>query len=205
MTLSGMADSVIAPGCDNRTMRRRSIERLDRGLGIVGGLALVVAVFGVVVYFDTRHQRDVGRHFLTQGVPSTATQVELRIKSGRGGDYVDEVEVVFSLATGGVRQATLTNNLGDTEGAKPGSRRAEPGTRYAPPLPVLYAPNDPRQVIAAADAHYFADDTTTSNVALGMITGGLAITTTVAFRHGVPALPRRRQRPPRRPGRHSRP
>jgi hypothetical protein len=59
------------------------VERIDCWIGLLGGLALVVAVFGVVVYFDTLNQRDVGRGFLARGARSTADEVELRIKSGK--------------------------------------------------------------------------------------------------------------------------
>lgn len=174
-------------------MQRRRAELIDRWLSILGGLAVVVAVFGVVVFLDLRHQQDIGRDYLSHGVTSVATDVTLRIKSGRGGTYVDEVKVTFKLAGGEQQQTTLTNNLGDNERAQPGLRRPGPGTRYAPPLRILYQPTDPAQAIAEVDARYFTAGTTASKVAVGMIAGGITVAAAVALRHGLPGRRRLRQ------------
>ncbi|TCC26892.1 hypothetical protein [Kribbella speibonae] len=184
-------------------MRRRLAEPLDRAVTILGGLAVIVAVFGTVVYVDSRDQRAMARDFLARGVPSVADDVVLLVKSGRGGTYIDEVAVAFPTADAR-REGTLVTNDGDPEGAKPGRRTPRPDTRYATPLPVLYLPHD-QQVIATVDARFFANDETTPHVALGMIAGGLIIAIAALFRHGVPPLPKPRKRPPRQPPRHNKP
>jgi hypothetical protein len=136
---------------ENREVQRQRVDRLDHWIRVFGALGLVIAVCGVVVFFDTRYQRNMARDFLARGVPSVATEIELRVKSGRGGTYVDEVEVVFPTETGPRQRATLNANLGDPEGAEPGHRQPSPGSRYASPLALLYLPQD-KQVIAAVDA-----------------------------------------------------
>jgi hypothetical protein len=83
-----------------------------------------------------------GREFLARGLPVVAADVEVRVKSGRGGNYIDEVAVVFRTATNQHQHATLVENLGDPEGAGPGRLLPNPGTRYAAPLALRYLPDE---------------------------------------------------------------
>ncbi|WP_460663295.1 hypothetical protein [Kribbella swartbergensis] len=144
---------------------------VQRWASAVGVFALLVAGLGVVVLLDVRHQKAVAQDFLSTGVPTMASTVQLHVDTGRGGDYIDEVHVVFSVATD-IHIATLTNSLGDPEGNEVGRHPPAAGTRYAPPLAILYKSDDPDQVIALADAEYFAADSATSTVAAGMISVG---------------------------------
>ncbi|MDX6238917.1 MAG: hypothetical protein QOG10_3732 [Kribbellaceae bacterium] len=156
-------------------MQQRSVDQLARWVSVLGAIALGIALLGVGIFVDTRYQRAVGREFLADGVETVATEVQLHIESGKGGRYVAEVEVVFPVATGGRQRTMLVNNLGDDEGGGLGWRQPGPATRYAPPLTILYKPEDPSQAIALVDARYFAIDTETPAVALGMIVFGLTI------------------------------
>jgi hypothetical protein len=155
------------------------VEQLARWVSVLGAIALGVALLGVVIFVDTRYQRTVGQEFLADGVETAATEVQLRIESGKGGHYVAEVEVVFPVATGGSQRTTLVDNLGEDEGGGLGWRPPGPATRYAPPLAILYKPEDPSQAIALVDARYFATDTETPAVALGMVVFGLTIAAVV--------------------------
>lgn len=162
-------------------MQQRRVEQSARWVSVLGAIALGVALLGVVIFVDTRYQRTVGREFLADGVETVATEVRLHIESGKGGHYIAEVEVVFLVATGGRQRTTLVNNLGDDEGGGLGWRPPGPATRYAAPLTILYKPEDPSQAIALVDARYFATDTETPAVALGMVVFGITIAALVGI------------------------
>ena len=149
-----------------------------RWSSVLGAFALVATCLGFVAFLDIRHQRAVGQEYLDTGVETVADQVELRVRYGRGGSYIDEVEVTYVVAAER-RQATLTNSLGDPESNADGRHPPEAGTRYAAPLRILYKPDDPTQVIALVDAEYFTTDTgTPASVAASVAIGG---TTTIAL------------------------
>jgi hypothetical protein len=148
-----------------------SVDISSRWVAVVGAFALVVAVLGVVVFLDVRYQRAVAQDFLTTGVETVADQVELHVDTGKGGSYIDEVEVVFAVSTES-HCATLTNSLGDPDGNEVGQHPPDAGTRYAPPLTILYKPEDPAQVIALVDAQEFATESGTFAVAGGMVSIG---------------------------------
>jgi hypothetical protein len=104
------------------------------------------------------------------------SDVELQVSNGKGGRFVDEVEVAaFEPATGGSQRTTLVNALGDAEGAAVGRRAPGPGTRYAMPLTVVYKPSDPTQAIALVDARESASDRETPAVGLGMVAVGVTV------------------------------
>ncbi|WP_427892802.1 hypothetical protein ACQHIV_07845 [Kribbella sp. GL6] len=125
-----------------------AVARLVSGLGV---FAVLAVVFGVVAIVDDRHQRSVGREFLATGTRTVATDVVLQVRTSRGDEYIDSVDVVF-----GSHRAMLSESQGDPEGNGVGDHPPNAGTRYAAPLPVLYKADDPTQVIAAVDAEEFA-------------------------------------------------
>jgi len=137
-------------------------------ISVVGAFAVVVAVLGVVVLLDVRYQRQVAQDFLSTGVQTVTNQVEIDVDTGKGGRYIDVVDVEFAVLSSS-RHATLTNTLGDPEGNDVGLHSPDAGTRYAPPLTILYKPGDPSQVIALRDAEEFATDTATPAVATDMV------------------------------------
>ena len=141
---------------------------------MAGAFALVVAALGVVVLLDVRNQRAVAQGFLATGVEAVADQVVLHVDTGKGGSYIDLVELEYAVSSTS-RRATLTHILGDPEGNEVGEHSPDAGTRYAPPLTILYKPEDPAQAIALRDAEEFASDTKTPAVAAGMVSvGGMA-------------------------------
>ncbi|NIK59228.1 hypothetical protein [Kribbella shirazensis] len=153
----------------------------SRWVSVLGVFALVATILGLVALLDIRHQRAVAQDFLDTGVEMIADQVEVAVWYGRGGDYVDEVEVTFVVATKRV-VATLSNSLGDPEGNAEGRHPPAAGTRYAAPLRIVYKPEDPSQVMALVDAEEFAADSATPAGVAGIVTiGG---TTTVAIAVG---------------------
>lgn len=115
-------------------------------------VALVVAACGGIAQLDVRYQRQVGEDFLARGVWVIATETELDVRSGKGGSFVDVVRIGFRTADGQEIRTELTNPLGDPEGAPDGRQPPAAGTRYAPPLQVLYRPTTPTEVMALRDA-----------------------------------------------------
>jgi len=147
---------------------RAGAANSSRWITVVGAFALVVAVLGVTVLLDVRYQRAVAQDFLSTGVQTVTNQVEIDVDTGRGGRYIDTVDVELPVLSGS-RHATLTNILGDPEGNEVGLHAPDAGTRYAAPLTILYKPEDPSQVIALTDAEEFATDTETPAVASAMV------------------------------------
>jgi hypothetical protein len=156
------------------------VPSVPRWASVVGAFALVATVLGLVALVDIRHQRAVGQEYLDTGVETVADQVEVRVRYGKGGSYIDAVEVGF--VAGAERHlATLWNNLGDPEGNADGRHPPAVGTRYAAPLRILYKPDDPTQVIAAVDAEDFATDSGTPSAVAGLIAiGGTILIATLA-------------------------
>jgi hypothetical protein len=144
---------------------------------VLGVYALMATLFGVVALLDTRNQRAAAQEFLDSGVATVADGVEIAVQYGKGGRYIDTVEVTFVVATQR-HVATLSNSLGDPESNVEGRHQPAAGTRYAAPLRILYKADDPTQVIALVDAEGFAADTgTPSGSAAVIAVGG---TTTMA-------------------------
>jgi hypothetical protein len=141
----------------------------------LGVVALLVAVFGVVIQLDVRYQRALGRDFLSHGVRATATDVELDVGYCRYDTCLDGVWVVFRTAEGREIRAELIGELGDPEGADEGDRTPLPGTRYAPPVELLYQPATPSDVMAVVDAEEHSRPGTVLLVSWIMIAGGAAV------------------------------
>lgn len=148
---------------------------MRRAVGWLGVIALAVAVLGVIVQLDVRHQRGIGEDFLAHGVRAVATEVELEIESGKGGTSVDVVRVLFRTAEGQEIRSTLTSPLGDPEGAREGRRAPAPGTRYAVPLELRYRAAAPTEVIALVDAEDIAHPGTLIWVTWTMLAVGVAV------------------------------
>ncbi|MEU4607430.1 hypothetical protein AB0F43_30975 [Kribbella sp. NPDC023972] len=180
--------------------KRQTVSAFPRLASVLGAFALVATLLGLVALLDIRHQRAVAQEFLDTGVATVADQVEVAVRYGKGGGYIDEVEVTFVVATER-HVATLSNSLGDLEGNADGRHPPAAGTRYATPLRILYKPDDPSQVIALVDAEDFAAAAGTPSDIAGVVAiGG---TTTVAVAAGWLAYSRLRSGeadPAERPG-----
>ncbi|GAA1531417.1 DUF3592 domain-containing protein [Kribbella lupini] len=146
---------------------------MRRALGLLMVAAVMVAVFGVVVQLDVRYQRGLGHDFLAHGVRAAAAEVELEVDRGKGGDFVDAVRVVYRTADGQEIRSELTGELGDPQGADEGDAPPPPGTRYAPPLELLYQPSAPTEVMAVVDAEDHSRPGSVLLVAWLMLAGGL--------------------------------
>ncbi|TWD83015.1 hypothetical protein FB561_4166 [Kribbella amoyensis] len=158
----------------------------------LGAPTLALAIAGAVVLADTLAQRDVARDFLSTGRPATAYEVELKFSDGKGGLYIDRVDVVLRSAAGELVHADLKEFLGDAEGAKDGRQPPKPGTRYAPPLPILYQQDEPTEVIAVVDANDLAKPGGVLIVAGVMLSVGLLSFTVVVWYALRPTRGRRR-------------
>jgi hypothetical protein len=156
--------------------KRQTVPTFPRLASVLGAFALVATLLGLV---DIRHQRAVAQEFLDTGVATVADQVEVAVRYGKGGSYIDEVEVTFVVATER-HVVTLSNSLGDPEGNADGRHPPAAGTRYATPLRILYKPDDPSQVIALVDAEDFAAETGTPSDIAGVIAIGGTTTAAVA-------------------------
>jgi hypothetical protein len=155
--------------------KRWTVPAFPRWASVLGVFALVATLLGVVALLDMRHQRAVAQDFLDSGVATVADEVEVDVRYGKGGGYIDDVAVTFVVATER-HVATLSNSLGDPEGNADGRHPPAEGTRYATPLRILYKPDDPSQVIAVVDAEYFAADTGTPSGIAGLVAiGGTTI------------------------------
>lgn len=153
------------------------LERL-KWAGVAG---LAIGFCGVVVTLDTAYQRGLSADLLANGVEATATEVELRVITGKGGTFIDEVDVAFQTADGQLVNAELIANLGDPEGAESGRQAPAPGTRYAAPLPLRYDPDLPSDVIAVVDAQFFANDDETLWVGGGLTAAGAVLILVTGF------------------------
>lgn len=165
---------------------------VTRWSGTLGAFAVVAVILGVVAILDTRDQRALARSFLAVGTYVVANDVVLDVHSGRGGDYIETVDVSF-----GNQRATLTNFAGDPEGNALGAHSPDAGSRYAPPLPVLYKPDAPREAMALVDADELAAARSVPWFSLGAIAvGGIVL----LGRGGLWLMGRRRARPVRHQG-----
>ncbi|WP_145814617.1 hypothetical protein [Kribbella amoyensis] len=89
---------------------------------------------------------------------------------------MSEPEIVFRTRDGQDMSTTLAEFEDDGEGMPEGLQTPAPGTRYAPPLSIVYRPSDPTVVLATVDAREWAADSHTAPRAIAMIIGGLAVT-----------------------------
>jgi len=151
---------------------------VPRWASVLGIYALLATLFGVVAVLDIHHQQTIAQEFLDAGIATTADGVDVDVRYGKGGSSIDTVEVTFVVAAHR-HLATLSNSLGDPEGNSEGRHPPAAGTRYAPPLRILYKPDDPSQVMAIVDAEDFAADTGIPSGVSGLVAiGG---TTSVAI------------------------
>ncbi|HZX05069.1 hypothetical protein [Kribbella sp.] len=141
-----------------------AVARWVSGLGV---FAVIAVVFGVVSIVDDHQRRAVGRDLLASGTRTVATDVVVHVTTGRSGDYLNTVDVVFD-----GRRLSLSDNVGDAEGNDVGEHAPNAGTRYAAPLPVVYKRDDPGRLLAVADAEEFAAYPNVSGFAAGAIALG---------------------------------
>ncbi|MEU4195384.1 hypothetical protein AB0E69_26020 [Kribbella sp. NPDC026611] len=144
---------------------------VERWTSVVGAFGLALCLLGIAALIDSRQQRDLGAEFLATGVRVVAEDVVIEVGTGKGGDYLDAVDVTYTVA-GQRRQDELVDSLGDVEGNELGRHAPNPGTRYAAPLQLLVRPGEADPVMALVDAQEFADSPHTSPTAAGMISIG---------------------------------
>jgi hypothetical protein len=159
--------------------RTHLMLNVPRWASVLGVYTLLATLFGVVAILGTRHQQTVAQEYLDLGIATAADGVEVDVQYGKGGSYIDTVEVTFVVATQR-HVAALSNSLGDPEGNSEGRHPPAPGTRYAPPLRILYKPDDPSQVMALADAEDLAADTGIPSGSSGLVAIGGTISIAVA-------------------------
>jgi hypothetical protein len=145
-----------------------------RGPTWLGVPALVVAVIGGLMLAEVTHRQNYSRDLLTNGVETVASSVQIYV-NGKG--TITEPEVVFRTQDGREVTTTLVNaEVNDDEGMAPGTQTPAAGTRYAPPLEIVYQPSDPSFALASVDARAWVADRRTPRIAVGMLAGGIALT-----------------------------
>ncbi|MFG1620523.1 hypothetical protein [Kribbella sp. NPDC049227] len=96
---------------------------------------------------------ETGQGFLGSGLPAVADSVTLDVQVGKGDPHLREVQVEFKSADQQSIQTTLSWIDLDTPIPRNEERQSpNPGTRYAPPLRILYLPDNSRTAVAEADA-----------------------------------------------------
>jgi hypothetical protein len=140
----------------------------------LGVPALVVAAIGGLMLAEVTHRQSYSRDLLTNGVETVASSVQISV--GERGT-IAEPEVVFRTQDGReVKIALVDAEVNNTEGMAPGAQTPAAGTRYAPPLKIVYQPSDPSFALASVDARAWAADRRTPRTAAGMLAGGGAVT-----------------------------
>jgi hypothetical protein len=122
----------------------------------LGVPALVAAAIGGLMLAEVTHRQSYSRDLLTNGVETVASSVQISV--GERGT-IAEPEVVFRTQDGReVKIALVDAEVNNTEGMAPGAQTPAAGTRYAPPLKIVYQPWDPSFALASVDARAWAAD-----------------------------------------------
>jgi hypothetical protein len=165
---------------------------VTRWLSTLAAFAVVAVILGIVAVLDTRDQRALANDYLANGVHASADDVVVDVHTGRGGDYIETVEVTF-----GSSRVTLAESRGDPEGNGVGEHRPNAGTRYAAPLVVLHKPDAPGEAMALVDAEELAAAPSVPAFSAGAIAlggtvlVGLAGLWLISFRRAQPVRHRR--------------
>ncbi|WP_112239266.1 hypothetical protein [Kribbella monticola] len=147
-----------------------------RGPTWLGVPALVVAFVGLGVLIDIHTRQMTSRDLLANGVPTAADQVELDVYPNRGSPIVGDVLV--TLRVDGMPRTVPLSDFDDENphGVPEGMHPPAAGSRYSPPLAILYDPSDTTTVLAAADAELWLANRDTPRFASELIAGGSATT-----------------------------
>jgi hypothetical protein len=152
----------------------RKVDWAGRGPTWLGIPALIVAVAGGLMLAEFNDRQDFSRDLLTSGVEAVASSVQVDV-TGKG--TIGEPEVVFRARDGRQVKTVLADaEVNDDDGMPEGIQTPAPGTRYAPPLTIVYRPSDPSVALASVDAREWAADRRTPYRAKGMLAGGIAVT-----------------------------
>lgn len=149
-----------------------TVDWPGRGPTWLGVPALIVAVIGGLMLAEISHRQGLTQDLLANGTETVASSVQVYV--GRGG--LSNPEVVFRTGDGREIRTELANSDLDDEGMPEGQQTPAAGTRYAPPLKIVYLPSEPSTALALVDAGEWAADQHTARHGKWMITGGLAVT-----------------------------
>lgn len=112
-----------------------------RGPTWLGVPALVVAVIGGLMLAEISHRQGLSQDLLANGTETVASSVQVDI-GGRGG--ITDLQVVFRTGDGREVKTTLADGeFTDDEGMQEGQQTPAAGTRYSPPLKIVYRPSEP--------------------------------------------------------------
>jgi hypothetical protein len=144
-----------------------------RGPTWLGVPALVVAVAGGLMLAEVSGRQGLSRDLLANGTETVASSVQVYV-GGRG--ILSDLEVVFRTGDGRELKTALADaEVDDAEGMAEGQQTPAPGTRYAPPLKIVYRPSEPSVALASVDARQWVADRRTPGIATWMLAGGLAV------------------------------
>ncbi|MEU4602552.1 hypothetical protein AB0F43_06205 [Kribbella sp. NPDC023972] len=116
-------------------------------------------VYGAIAVTELTIRADTAQDFLRTGVPAVADPVTFNVGLGKGAPFLRDVQVKFKSADQQSIQTALSWIDADTPIPRNEERQTpDPGTRYAPPLRILYLPDDPHTAIAEADAQRLVDN-----------------------------------------------
>lgn len=123
---------------------------------------------------EVTHRQDFSRDLLTNGAETVASSVQVYV-TGRG--TIGDLDVVFRTSDGRQVQTVLADaEVNDDGGMEDGLQTPAPGTRYAPPLEIVYRPSEPSVALASVDAREWVADRRTPRQAAGMVAGGILVT-----------------------------
>lgn len=121
---------------------------------------------------EVTHRQNFSRDLLTNGTETVASTVSVYV-TGKG--TIGDLQVAFRTSDGRQVETALADaEVNDDEGMPDGIQTPSPGTRYAPPLTIVYRPAEPSVVLASVDAREWVADRRTPRQAVGMLSGGLA-------------------------------
>lgn len=135
---------------------RQFLRQPAAWLGVIGA---VLTVYGAIAVTELTLRAGTGQNFLSTGVPADAAPVTFDVGLGKGAPFLRNVQVEFKSADQQSIHTALSWFDADTPIPRNEERQSpEPGTRYAPPLRILYLPDDSRTAIAVADAQRLVDN-----------------------------------------------
>lgn len=151
-----------------------NVDWPGRGPTWLGVPALVVAAIGGLMLAEISQRQGLSQDLLTNGTETVASSVRVDVAS-RGG--IIDLQVVFRAGDGRQIETALADaESNDSEGMPEGQQTPAAGSRYAPPLTILYRPSEPSVALASVDAREWIADRRTPRVSRGMLAGGLAVT-----------------------------
>lgn len=150
-----------------------NVDWPGRGPTWLGVPALVVAAIGGLMLVEISHRQDFSWDLLANGTETAATSVQVDVR--RGG--IANPEVTFRTGDGREIKTELADaEVNDDGGMADGRQTPAAGTRYAPPLRIVYRPAEPTVALALVDAGEWVADRRTARHGRWMLAGGLGVT-----------------------------